>query len=125
VDRSGPVGRVHRKQARKTGEGGIFLDVLPGLVGAMIGGCLFHIFGTSGVSGPNIYSLFVAVVGSVVCSSRITRFGESNQSELSQWAQLAVTVHGAQPTARAAILYGHRIPAFASETRQNTKRSKI
>jgi uncharacterized membrane protein YeaQ/YmgE (transglycosylase-associated protein family) len=45
---------------------GIFLDVLLGVVGAMIGGWLFHIFGAAGVSGLNIYSLFVAVVGSVV-----------------------------------------------------------
>jgi len=59
------AGFIGSKLVNRRGEG-IFLDVLLGVVGAMIGGWLFHIFGASGVSGLNIYSLFVAVVGSVV-----------------------------------------------------------
>jgi uncharacterized membrane protein YeaQ/YmgE (transglycosylase-associated protein family) len=45
---------------------GILLDILLGVVGAFAGGWLFHIFGAPGVTGLNLYSLFVAVVGSVV-----------------------------------------------------------
>ena len=45
---------------------GILLDILLGVVGAFAGGWLLHIFGAPGVSGLNIYSLFVAVMGSVV-----------------------------------------------------------
>ena len=37
-----------------------------GVVGAFAGGWLFRLFGASGVSGLNLYSLFVAVIGSVV-----------------------------------------------------------
>jgi uncharacterized membrane protein YeaQ/YmgE (transglycosylase-associated protein family) len=37
-----------------------------GVVGAFAGGWLFHIFGAPGVSGLNLYSLFVAVMGSAV-----------------------------------------------------------
>jgi uncharacterized membrane protein YeaQ/YmgE (transglycosylase-associated protein family) len=45
---------------------GIILDIVLGLVGAVVGGWLFSAFGRSGVSGLNIYSLVVAVIGAVV-----------------------------------------------------------
>ena len=45
---------------------GMVLDILLGIVGAIIGGWLFRSFGAAGVSGLNLYSLFVAVLGSVV-----------------------------------------------------------
>ncbi len=45
---------------------GIFLNIVVGVVGAFIGGMLFNAFGTSGVTGFNIYSLVVAVLGAVV-----------------------------------------------------------
>ena len=45
---------------------GIVLDILLGVVGAFVGGWLFRIFGGHGVNGLNLYSLFVAVIGSVV-----------------------------------------------------------
>jgi uncharacterized membrane protein YeaQ/YmgE (transglycosylase-associated protein family) len=50
---------------KKRGEG-ILLDILLGVVGAFAGGWLFHIFAAPGVSGLNLYSLLVAVLGSVV-----------------------------------------------------------
>jgi len=37
-----------------------------GIVGAIAGGWLFNTFGASGVTGLNLYSLLVAVVGAVV-----------------------------------------------------------
>jgi uncharacterized membrane protein YeaQ/YmgE (transglycosylase-associated protein family) len=45
---------------------GIFLNVVVGVVGAFIGGMLFNAFGNAGVTGFNIYSLVVAVLGAVV-----------------------------------------------------------
>jgi uncharacterized membrane protein YeaQ/YmgE (transglycosylase-associated protein family) len=42
------------------------LDIVLGIVGAVIGGWLFNRFGASGVTGLNLYSLLVAVIGSVV-----------------------------------------------------------
>jgi len=45
---------------------GMILDILLGIVGAMVGGWIFQMFGASGVNGVNLYSLMVAVVGAVV-----------------------------------------------------------
>jgi uncharacterized membrane protein YeaQ/YmgE (transglycosylase-associated protein family) len=59
------AGFIGSKLVNSRGEG-ILLNILLGVVGAFAGGWLFHIFGAPGVSGLNIYSLFVAVIGSVV-----------------------------------------------------------
>jgi uncharacterized membrane protein YeaQ/YmgE (transglycosylase-associated protein family) len=59
------AGFIGSKIVNSRGEG-ILLDILLGVVGAFAGGWLFHIFGAPGVSGLNLYSLFVAVIGSVV-----------------------------------------------------------
>jgi uncharacterized membrane protein YeaQ/YmgE (transglycosylase-associated protein family) len=59
------AGFIGSKLVNRKGEG-ILLDILLGVVGAFAGGWLFHIFGARGVSGLNLYSLFVAVIGSVV-----------------------------------------------------------
>jgi uncharacterized membrane protein YeaQ/YmgE (transglycosylase-associated protein family) len=59
------AGFIGSKIVNKQGEG-VFLDVILGIVGAVIGGWLFNTFGASGVSGLNLYSLLVAVIGSVV-----------------------------------------------------------
>jgi uncharacterized membrane protein YeaQ/YmgE (transglycosylase-associated protein family) len=59
------AGYIGSKLVNRRGEG-ILLDILLGVVGAFAGGWLFHIFGAPGVSGLNLYSLFVAVSGSVV-----------------------------------------------------------
>jgi uncharacterized membrane protein YeaQ/YmgE (transglycosylase-associated protein family) len=45
---------------------GFWLDIALGIVGALVGGFLFNLFGASGVTGLNIYSMIVAVVGAVV-----------------------------------------------------------
>lgn len=45
---------------------GFVLDIVLGIVGAIVGGYLFNLFGASGVTGVNIYSLFVAVIGAVL-----------------------------------------------------------
>jgi len=45
---------------------GMLLDILLGIVGAIVGGWLFHWFGREGVNGLNIHSFFVATVGAVL-----------------------------------------------------------
>jgi uncharacterized membrane protein YeaQ/YmgE (transglycosylase-associated protein family) len=45
---------------------GLIMDIVLGVVGAFVGGFLFHLFGHAGVSGINFYSIFVAVVGATV-----------------------------------------------------------
>ena len=49
----------------RSGEG-LILDIALGIVGAIVGGFLFNALGHSGVSGFNLYSIFVAVIGSVL-----------------------------------------------------------
>ena len=58
------AGFVGSKIVNKRGEG-LVLDLVLGTVGAIAGGWLFNLFGASGVTGLNLYSLLVAVVGAV------------------------------------------------------------
>lgn len=59
------AGFIGSKLVNKRGEG-FLLDIVLGVVGAVVGGWLFNVFGASGVTGVNLYSLLVAVIGSVV-----------------------------------------------------------
>ena len=59
------AGFIASKLVNKTGEG-MLMDIVLGVVGAVIGGWLFRTFGMPGVTGFNIYSLIVAVVGAAV-----------------------------------------------------------
>src|ERR1700694_676901 len=59
------AGFIGSKLVNRTGEG-LIRDVLLGIVGAIVGGFLFNLFGASGVTGLNLYSVLVAVVGAVV-----------------------------------------------------------
>jgi uncharacterized membrane protein YeaQ/YmgE (transglycosylase-associated protein family) len=59
------AGFIASKIVNKEGEG-LILDIVLGVVGAVVGGYLFSIFGAKGVDGVNIYSMFVAVVGAIV-----------------------------------------------------------
>lgn len=44
---------------------GLILDIILGIVGAILGGFVFSAFGAEGVTGLNLYSMFIAVIGSV------------------------------------------------------------
>src|ERR1700733_11049231 len=59
------AGYIGSKLVNNRGEG-IVLDVLLGIVGAVVGGWLFNRFGAVGVTGFNLYSLLVAVIGAVL-----------------------------------------------------------
>jgi len=59
------AGFIGSKLVNKRGEG-LILDILLGVVGAVVGGWLFNRFGVSGVTGLNLYSLLVAVIGAVI-----------------------------------------------------------
>jgi uncharacterized membrane protein YeaQ/YmgE (transglycosylase-associated protein family) len=59
------AGFIGSKIVNKSGEG-LILDIVLGIVGALVGGWLFTKFGYAGVTGLNIYSMFVAVIGAVV-----------------------------------------------------------
>ncbi len=59
------AGFLASKVVNRTGEG-FLRDVLLGIVGAIVGGWIFHSLGQPGVYGLNIYSILVAFVGAVV-----------------------------------------------------------
>ena len=45
---------------------GLLLDIVVGIVGALIGGFVFNALGIGGVTGFNLWSLFVAFIGAVI-----------------------------------------------------------
>jgi uncharacterized membrane protein YeaQ/YmgE (transglycosylase-associated protein family) len=59
------AGFIASKIVNKTGAG-LVLDIVLGIVGALVGGFIFRLFGVGGVTGLNLYSLIVAVIGAVV-----------------------------------------------------------
>ena len=46
--------------------GGIIVTMLIGIAGALLGGWIFSLFGGGGVSGLNIGSIIVAVIGAII-----------------------------------------------------------
>lgn len=59
------AGFVASKLVNKTGEG-VVMDIVLGVVGAVAGGWLFNQFGQPGVTGLNLWSFVVAVIGAVI-----------------------------------------------------------
>jgi uncharacterized membrane protein YeaQ/YmgE (transglycosylase-associated protein family) len=59
------AGFIASKIVNKAGEG-MLMDIVLGVVGAFLGGWLFNTFGMPGVTGLNVYSLLVAVVGAAI-----------------------------------------------------------
>ena len=53
---------------------GWIASLIIGVVGAMVGGFLFSFIGLGGVSGFNLWSVVVAVVGAVICLWAYRRF---------------------------------------------------
>ena len=58
------AGFIASKIVNKSGDG-VLVDIGLGVVGSIVGGWLFNTFGMAGVSGLNLYSLLVAVLGAV------------------------------------------------------------
>ena len=59
------AGFIGSKIVDKQGKG-LMLDIVLGVVGAIVGGAIFSAFGASGITGLNLYSMVVAIIGSVV-----------------------------------------------------------
>ena len=59
------TGFAGSKVVNRRGEGCI-LNVVLGIVGACVGGFIFTSIGGTGISGFNLYSMFVAIVGAIV-----------------------------------------------------------
>jgi uncharacterized membrane protein YeaQ/YmgE (transglycosylase-associated protein family) len=59
------AGFIGSKIDNKKGEG-LIVDILLGIVRAVVGSWLFSLFGMHGVTGLNFYSFIVAIIGAVV-----------------------------------------------------------
>jgi uncharacterized membrane protein YeaQ/YmgE (transglycosylase-associated protein family) len=59
------AGFIGSRIVDKQGQG-FWLNIVLGIVGALVGGFLFDLFGATGVTGLNIWSMIVAIVGSIV-----------------------------------------------------------
>ena len=51
---------------KRNSQMGLIANVIAGIVGAMVGGWVFSLFGGTGVTGFNLPSLVVAFVGAVI-----------------------------------------------------------
>ena len=63
------AGFLASKIVNNTGQG-MLMDIVLGVIGAVVGGLIFNFFGATGVTGLNIYSLIVAVIGAIVVGWR-------------------------------------------------------
>jgi uncharacterized membrane protein YeaQ/YmgE (transglycosylase-associated protein family) len=59
------AGFIASKIVKRSGSG-VLLDLVLGLVGAFVGGLVFNALGAQGVTGFNLWSMLVALVGAVV-----------------------------------------------------------
>jgi uncharacterized membrane protein YeaQ/YmgE (transglycosylase-associated protein family) len=59
------AGFIASKIVNRHGEG-VLMDIIIGIIGAVIGGWIMAAFGGAGVTGFNLYSMIVAIVGAVV-----------------------------------------------------------
>jgi len=59
------AGFIGSKIVNRSGQG-FLLDIVLGIVGAELGVFLFTALGATGITGFNLYSMFVAIVGAVV-----------------------------------------------------------
>ena len=59
------AGFIASKIVDRRGQG-IWLDMALGIIGALVGGFLFSLFGAGGVTGLDLWSMIVAIVGAIV-----------------------------------------------------------
>jgi uncharacterized membrane protein YeaQ/YmgE (transglycosylase-associated protein family) len=59
------AGFIASKIVNRSGSG-VLLDIVLGIVGALVGGFIATSFGGAPVTGVNIYSMAIAVLGAVV-----------------------------------------------------------
>lgn len=61
----GLVGWIASLIMKTNAQQGMLMDIVLGIVGAVVGGLIMNLFGAPGVTGFNIYSFVVALIGAV------------------------------------------------------------
>ena len=59
------AGFIASKIVIKSGEG-FLLDIVLGIVGAIVGGFIFSAVGATGITGFNLWSMIVAIIGAII-----------------------------------------------------------
>jgi len=59
------AGFIASKIVNKQGEG-LILDIVLGIVGGIVGGFIFTRLGSTGVTGFNLWSMLVAIIGAII-----------------------------------------------------------
>ena len=59
------AGFIASKIVNKQGEG-LILDIVLGIVGGIVGGFIFTRLGATGVTGFNLWSMLVAIIGAII-----------------------------------------------------------
>jgi uncharacterized membrane protein YeaQ/YmgE (transglycosylase-associated protein family) len=59
------AGFIASKLVNKQGEG-VLMDIVLGIVGAVVGGFIANALGFTGITGFDLYSILVSVVGAVI-----------------------------------------------------------
>ena len=59
------AGFIGSKIVNKSGEG-LVRDIILGVIGGLVGGFIFSALGSTGVTGIDLWSIFVAIIGSIV-----------------------------------------------------------
>lgn len=62
----GLAGWIAGKIVGKDSQMGLFANITVGVLGAIIGGFILNLFGLSGVTGFNLWSILVAILGAVI-----------------------------------------------------------
>jgi len=62
----GLVGWIASLIMKTNSQQGILLNIVVGIIGAIVGGWIMNFFGESGVTNFSLYSFFVALLGSVI-----------------------------------------------------------
>lgn len=62
----GISGWIASKIMKTDAEQGLGENIVVGIIGALIGGFVMNLFGGSGITGLNLYSLIVAVLGACI-----------------------------------------------------------
>ena len=109
----GPIAGFIGKNRQQSGQG--IDDIVLGIVGAVIGGAI-NFFGAAGVTGPNIYSLIVSVIGAGSCSSFITqsaamkRRDKYKRAMIMHWVEPYIAAYGSANRS----VYHHLFESFGA-----------
>ena len=70
----GLAGWIATSLMHSKGSSGCCMNVIIGIIGAVVGGLIFHRLGGGGVTGFNVYSVVVATVGAIVILAIVNAF---------------------------------------------------